>query len=218
VASAVNSEGFREILGICEGAKEDKSGWSAFLRHLVERGLKGVRLIISDACRGLVESAAEYLPDARWQRCMVHFYRNVFSHVPATKVRDVSHMLKAIHAQENRASADDKAKAIIADLRLLKMGKAADLVEQSVHETLTYYAFPDIHWHKIRTNNPLERIMREIRRRTRVVGAFPDGQSCLNLAAARLRHIAGTQWSTKRYMNMRPLFQAEQTQTEAAVA
>jgi transposase-like protein len=218
VASAVNSEGFREILGISEGAKEDKSGWSTFLRHLVERGLKGVRLIISDACRGLVESAAEYLPDARWQRCMVHFYRNVFSHVPATKVRDVSHMLKAIHAQESRASADDKAQAIIAELRLLKMGKAADLVEQSVHETLTYYAFPDIHWHKIRTNNPLERIMREIRRRTRVVGAFPDGQSCLNLAAARLRHIAGTQWSTKRYMNMRPLFEAEQTQTEAAVA
>src|SRR5579872_5771195 len=78
VASAVNSEGFREILGICEGAKEDKSGWSAFLRHLVDRGLTGVRLIISDACRGLMESAAEYLPEARWQRCMVHFYRNVF--------------------------------------------------------------------------------------------------------------------------------------------
>ena len=218
VASAVNTEGFREILGICEGAKEDKSGWSAFLRHLAERGLKGVRLIISDACRGLVESAAEYLPDARWQRCMVHFYRNVFSHVPATKIRDVSHMLKAIHAQESRASADAKAKSIIAELRLLKMGKAAHLVEQSVHETLTCYAFPDIHWHKIRTNNPLERIMREIRRRTRVAGAFPDGQSCLNLAAARLRHIAGTQWSTKRYMNMRPLFQAEETQTKAAVA
>ena len=92
VASAVNSEGFREILGICEGAKEDKSGWSAFLRHLVDRGLKGVQLIISDACRGLMESAAEYLPEARWQRCMVHFYRNVLNHVPATKVRDVSHM------------------------------------------------------------------------------------------------------------------------------
>ena len=69
VASAVNSEGFREILGICEGAKEDKSGWSAFLRHLVDRGLNGVRLIISDACRGLTESAADYLPQARWQRC-----------------------------------------------------------------------------------------------------------------------------------------------------
>jgi transposase-like protein len=82
-------------------------------------------------------------------------------------------------------------------------------IEQSVHETLTYYAFPDIHWQKIRTNNPLERIMREIRRRTRVVGAFPDGQSCLNLAAARLRYIAGTAWSTKRYMNMRPLYQPQ---------
>ena len=106
VASAVNSEGFREILGICEGAKEDKSGWSAFLRHLVDRGLNGVQLIISDACRGLMESAAEYLPDAQWQRCMVHFYRNVFSHVPATRVREVSHMLKAIHAQESRDAAD----------------------------------------------------------------------------------------------------------------
>ena len=79
-----------------------------------------------------------------------------------------------------------------------------------------YYAFPDIHWHKIRTNNPLERIMREIRRRTRVVGAFPDGQSCLNLAAARLRYIAGTAWSAKCYMNMRPLYQPQVVQTEAA--
>ncbi|TCU13189.1 transposase, partial [Rhizobium sullae] len=86
VASAVNSEGYREILGICEGAKEDKSGWSAFLRHLVDRGHSGVQLIISDACRGLVESITDYLPEARWQRCMVHFYRNVFSHVPSTKV------------------------------------------------------------------------------------------------------------------------------------
>ena len=89
------------------------------------------------------------------------------------------------------------------------------LVERSVQETLTYYAFPDIHWQKIRTNNPLERIMREIRRRTRVVGAFPDGQSCLNLAAARLRYIAGSAWSTKRYMNMRPLYQPQVVQTGA---
>ena len=85
----------------------------------------------------------------------------------------------------------------------------------SVYETLTYYAFPDIHWQKIRTNNPLERIMKEIRRRTRVVGAFPDGQSCLNLAAARLRYIAGTAWSAKCYMNMRPLYQPQVMQTEA---
>jgi putative transposase len=137
VASAVNSEGFREILGICEGTKEDKSGWSSFLRHLVDRGLKGVRLIISDACRGLIESAAEYLPEARWQRCMVHFYRNVFSHVPSTKVREVSHMLKAIHAQESREAADNKARAIVADLRAARMTAAADLVEGSVQETLS---------------------------------------------------------------------------------
>ena len=215
VASAVNSEGFREILGICEGTKEDKSGWSSFLRHLVDRGLKGVRLIISDACRGLIESAAEYLPEARWQRCMVHFYRNVFSHVPSTKVREVSHMLKAIHAQESREAADNKARAIVADLRAARMTAAADLVEGSVQQTLSYYAFPDIHWQKIRTNNPLERIMKEIRRRTRVVGAFPDGQSCLNLAAARLRYIAGTAWSAKCYMNMRPLYQPHVFQTEA---
>ena len=97
---------------------------------------------------GLIESVAEYLPEARWQRCMVHFYRNVFSHVPPTKVRDVSHMLKAIHAQESREAAERKAKAIIEDLRTGKMNKAAELVEQAVHETLTYYAFPDIHWQK----------------------------------------------------------------------
>src|SRR5450631_2673769 len=111
VASAVNSEGFREILGICEGAKEDKSGWSAFLRHLIDRGLKGVQLVISDACRGLVESVADFLPEALYQRCMVHFYRNVFSHVPSTRVREVIHMLKAINAQESREAADNKARA-----------------------------------------------------------------------------------------------------------
>ena len=217
VASAVNAEGYREILGICEGAKEDKSGWSAFPRHLVDRGLSGVRLAISDACRGLVESVAEYLPEARWQRCMVHFYRNVFSHVPSTKLREVSHMLKAIHAQESREAAQKKAEAVIADLRSQRMPRAAELLEERIGGTLTYYGFPDTHWQKIRTNNPLERIMKEIRRRTRVVGAFPDDQSCLNLAAARLRHIAGTQWPTRKYMNMAPLY-VDQTRTAGAVA
>jgi len=218
VAIGVTAEGYREILGICEGAKEDKSGWSAFLRHLVDRGLKGVELVVSDACRGLVESVSDYLPDTRWQRCVVHFYRNVFSHVPSAKVRQVSHMLKAIHAQENRDTAAGKAEAVVTELRRQRMAKAADLVEQHVGETLTYYAFPDSHWIKLRTNNPLERIMREIRRRTRVVGAFPDGQSCLNLAAARLRHIAGTQWSTRKYMNMDPLRADHSHQHGAVVA
>ena len=148
VASAVNSEGFREILGICEGAKEDKSGWSAFLRHLVDRGLKGVQLVISDACRGL--SSASRISCRRHVTSAASTYS---SHVPSTRVREVRHMLKAIHAQESHEAADNKAKAIVEDLRASKMGKAADLVEQAVHETLT-------HWHKIRTNNPLERIMK----------------------------------------------------------
>jgi putative transposase len=209
VAVGVSAEGFREILGICEGAKEDKAGWSGFLAHLKQRGLAGVELIISDACLGLIESVAEHFPDARWQRCVVHWYRNVFGHVPSDKVREVATMLKAIHAQEDRAAAEAKAADVAAKLRAARMKKAAELVEQSVGETLSYYAFPEPHWRRIRTNNPLERIIREIRRRTRVVGAFPDGESALNLAAARLRHIAGTQWSTKRYLDLQPLHEAK---------
>jgi putative transposase len=205
VAISVNAEGYREILGIVEGAKEDKAGWSGFLAHLKARGLEGVELIISDACMGLVESAAEFYPEARWQRCIVHWYRDIFSHVPSGKVREVALMLKAIHAQESLEAAQRKVVEVVEKLRTMRLSKAADLAEAGVSETLTYYAFPEEHWRRIRTNNPLERIMREIRRRTRVVGAFPDGNSALNLAAARLRHIAGTRWSTKRYLNMKLL-------------
>jgi transposase-like protein len=211
VAIGVNDDGYREILGIVEGAKEDKKGWGAFLKHLKERGLKGVELVISDACLGLVESVAEFYPEALWQRCVVHWYRNAFSHVPTTKVRTVALMLKAIHAQESRQAAQAKARDVAAKLKTMKLRKVAEWLEQSVEETLVYYAFPDEHWRRLRTNNPLERIMREIRRRTRVVGAFPDGQSALNLAAARLRHIAGTKWSLKRYMNMDLLKQQRMT-------
>ena len=216
VAIGVNDDGYREILGIVEGAKEDRAGWSAFLKHLKERGLSGVELIISDACLGLVESAAEVYPEARWQRCTVHFYRNVFSHVPTPKLREVALMLKAIHAQENRKEARRKAEDVIAKLKAMRLRKAAELVQGHVEETLAYYSFPNEHWRRIRTNNPLERLMREIRRRTRVVGAFPDGQSALNLAAARLRHIAATKWSTKRYLNMKLLKQQEMMETKSA--
>lgn len=124
-------------------------------------------------------------------------------------------MLKAIHAQENSKAAQAKADSVIAELSGQRLSRAAELIAEHIGETLTYYAFPDSHWIKIRTNNPLEWIMKEIRRRTRVVGAFPDGQSCLNLAAARLRHIAGTQWSTRKYMDMKSLWAARETQTEA---
>ena len=201
VAIAVNSEGYREIIGVAEGAKEDKAGWSSFLTHLKGRGLRGVKLFISDKCMGLVESIAEFYPEARWQRCVVHFYRNVFSLVPKGKVREVAAMLKAIHAQENRQQAMAKAKYVETRLVAMKLKKAATMVSDGIPETLEYMSFPDEHWRHIRTNNPLERIMREIRRRTRVVGSFPDGNSALMLVAARLRHIAGTTWGTRRYIN-----------------
>ena len=202
VAIGVNREGYREILGVAEGAKEDKESWSAFLRYLKERGLKGVELIISDKCLGLIESLGDFYPAAKWQRCMVHFYRNVFTMVPKGKVREVAAMLKAIHAQENREEAIRKAGIVTKKLEGMKLGKAAKLLSEGIQETLSYYAFPEEHHRRIRTNNPLERIMREIRRRTRVVGAFPDGTSALMLVAARLRHIAGTKWGLRQYLKM----------------
>jgi putative transposase len=157
VAISVNGEGYRQILGIVEGAKEDKAGWSAFLGHLRERGLTGVELIVSDACMGLVESAAEFFPEARWQRCMVHFYRNVFSHVPAGKLREVALMLKAIHAQEDLSAAQRKAAEVIARLHGMRLGKASELVETAVPETLAYYAFPQEHWRRIRTTDEIDK-------------------------------------------------------------
>jgi len=140
-------------------------------------------------------------PEAQWRRCTVHFYRNVFGVVPSKHMRAVADMLKAIHACEDRQAAQDKAEAVI-ELYTLRLKEAAQRVQDGITETLTYYRFPASHWRCIRTNNPLERIMHEIRRRTRVVGAFPDVKSALMLAAARLRHIAGTQWGTKRYLKM----------------
>src|SRR6266540_1151548 len=205
VAIGVGTDGHRQIFGVAEGQKEDLEGWRGFLRHLKDRGLAGVQLIISDACIGLVESAAELFPDAQWQRCVVHFYRNVFTNVPKGKVADVARMLKAIHAQEDRRCAEDKVREVIAKLRAMRLTKAAELVEAKAHETLTYFAFPSNHWRQVKTNNPLERIIREIRRRTRVVGAFPDGNSALMLVAARLRHIASTKWGKRRYLAMETL-------------
>jgi putative transposase len=218
VAIGVDAEGFRSILGVMEGAKEDKASWLAFVRHLKERGLCGTELFISDRCLGLVESVSECFPEARWQRCIVHFYRNVFSLVPSGKVKEVAAMLKAIHAQEDRKEALAKIEAVAAKLTLMKLGKASELVRSSAQETLTYYDFPREHWRRIRTNNPMERVMREIRRRTRVVGAFPDGRSALMLVAARLRHVAGTRWGLRRYPDMSHLARDAATGTEAAAA
>ena len=218
VAIGVGSDGYREILGVSEGAKEDSESWRNFLRHLKSRGLKGVQLVISDKCLGLVEALAEFYPEAAWQRCAVHFYRNVFTVVPKSKAKNVAAMLKAIHAQEDRQAALEKAKAVADKLRSMQLSAAAEIVGQGAVETLSYMSFPREHWRSLRTNNMLERIMREIRRRTRVVGAFPDGHSALMLVAARLRHIAGTRWGSRCYLDMERLREPAEQEISIATA
>jgi putative transposase len=218
VAVAVRSDGYREILGVSEGTKEDQESWRSFLRYLKGRGLKGVKLVISDKCLGLLEALGEFYPEARWQRCMVHWYRNVFTVTPRGRRKEVAAMLKAIHGQEDRQAAREKAAAVAQKLESMKLGQAAAIVRAGVEETLSYMAFPREHWTRIRTNNMLERIMREIRRRTRVVGNFPDGQSAVMLVAARLRHVAGTRWGTRQYMDMERLREQEQEDQTVAVA
>jgi len=140
----------------------------------------------------------------------------VFTLVPRGKVKEVGMMLKAFHASRDRQTAMEKAEAVIKKLEVKKLRKAAQKVKESIHETLAYYDFPSAYWRRIRTNNPLEWILREVRRRTRVVGAFPDGNSALMLVAARLRHIAGTKWGTRRYLNMNLIKEMEAEKEIAA--
>ena len=206
VAIAVNKDGYREVLGAAEGMKEDKASWVSFFQWLRGRGLEGVKLIVGDKCLGMLEAVGEVFPEAKYQRCVVHFYRNIFSVVPKSKVKNVAKMLKAIHAQESKKASREKAAAVVSELKAMKLPEAAKKVEAGIEETLTYCDFPSEHWVKIRTNNVIERMNREIRRRTRVVGAFPDGNSALMLVCARLRHVAGTQWGCKKYMNMKRIW------------
>jgi putative transposase len=205
IAMAVNEDGYREVIGASEGMKEDKTSWLEFMKSLKERGLSGTQLFIGDKCLGLLEAVNETFPEAKFQRCTVHFYRNVFSVTPRSKMKEVAAMLKAIHAQEDKEAAKEKATAVVAKLRDMKLKEAAKKVEDSILETLTYMDFPQAHWTKLRSNNVIERLNREIRRRTRVVGTFPDGHSALMLVCARLRYVASKAWGTKMYMSMRHL-------------
>jgi transposase-like protein len=132
----VNEDGYREVLGAAEGMKEDMVSWLEFFQWLRGRGLEGVRLIVGDKCLGMLEAVYEVFPDAKYQRCTVHFYRNVFSVVPRSKIKVVAKMLKAIHAQESKAAFREKAKAVVQSLQEMKLDKAAKKVEDSIEETL----------------------------------------------------------------------------------
>ena len=141
VAIAVNEDGYREVLGAAEGMKEDKASWVSFFQWLRGRGLEGVKLVVGDKCLGMLEAVGEVFPEAKYQRCIVHFYRNVFSVVPRSKVKPVVKMLKAIHAQESKKAAREKAKAVVEELRSMKLKEAARKVEDGIEETLTYCDF-----------------------------------------------------------------------------
>jgi len=217
VAIGVNQDGYREILGAAEGMKEDHESWKNFFLWLKERGLTGVKLFVGDKNLGMLETIGEVFPEAKYQRCIVHFYRNVFSVVPKGKIREAAMMLKAIHAQENKEAARQKAARVAEKLREMKLQAAARKVEDGIEETLTFMDFPSQHWTRIRTNNTLERLNREIKRRTRAIGAFPDGNSALMLVCARLRHVAGTDWGTRRYMNMDHLLEMDADPNETLI-
>ncbi|WP_270554676.1 IS256 family transposase [Bifidobacterium adolescentis] len=204
VAIGVDSEGHREVIGVAEGMKEDGDSWEQFVRGMIERDLKGVRLVVGDRCAGLVSTVNSMLPKARYQRCMVHFMRNVLSRTPPTHRQWASAALKAIFAMESRESALAKAESVAAEMEARRLKAAANCLREGVGETTTYLLpeFPDGHRRRIRTNNMIERLNREIRRRTRVVGSFPNGNSALMLVCARIRYVTDNEWSTRRYLDM----------------
>lgn len=209
VAIGVNGNGDREVIGCAEGFTESKDSWKEFLLWLRGRGLAGVRMVTGDKSLGMLGALEEVFPQAKYQRCTVHFYRNVFGKVPRQKREKVAKMLKAIHAQESFDASMAKAEKVASDLEAMKLGAAAKVVREGCAETLAYTAFPMSHWARIRTNNAIERLNREIRRRTRVVGTFPDGKSALMLATARLKYIAESEWGSRRYLDVSLLKEVE---------
>lgn len=202
VAIGVNDDGYREVIGAAEGFTESSECWRDFLSWLRSRGLRGVRMFTGDKAAGMVGSIAEVFPGAAYQRCTVHFYRNVLSKVPKSRRAKVAAMLKAIHAMESREASEAKALAVADELERMGLREAAKVVREGYAETLAYTRFPQEHWRRIRTNNAIERINREIRRRTRVVGTFPDGRSALMLVTARLKYVAESEWGSRRYLDV----------------
>lgn len=207
VAVGVGMDGRREVLSVAEGMKEDSESWREFIKGMLARGLKGVRLVTGDRCAGLVAAVNELLPGARYQRCMVHFERNILAKVNPKNRDWAADALKAIFSMESRDKALEKAESVAKDMEARKLREAAKCLREGIGETTTYLLddYPREHRRRIRTNNMIERLNREIRRRTRVVGSFPDGRSALMLICARVRYVTSSEWSTRRYLDMSKL-------------
>lgn len=204
VAIGVGLDGHREVLSVAEGMKEDAESWRSFVKGMLARGLKGVRLVTGDRCAGLVSAVGELLPGAHYQRCMVHFERNILAKVNPKNRDWAADALKAVFSMETRGKALEKAESVARDMEARKLKEAASCLRDGIGETTTYLLddYPREHRRRIRTNNMIERLNREIRRRTRVVGSFPDGRSALMLVCARVRYVTSNEWSTRRYLDM----------------
>jgi putative transposase len=185
VATAVNADGRREILGVDVLTSEDGAGWTAFLRDLVARGLSGVELVISDAHQGLKEAIAAVLPGASWQRCRTHFMRNLLTRVPKSAQGLVATLVRSVFAQPDAASTWAQQARVVEQLGE-RFPAAAELLADAAADLLAFTAFPKEHWRQVWSNNPQERLNREIRRRTDVVGIFPNRAAVIRLVGAVL--------------------------------
>ena len=163
VAIGVSEDGYREVIGCAEGFAESSERWRDFLSWLKPRGLRGVRMFAGDKAAGMVGSIAEVFPKAKYQRCTVHFYRNVLAKIAKSKRPQAAAMLKAIHAMEFREAAATKAETVADDLESMRLKEAAKVVRDGHAETLAYCEMPREHWRRIRTNNAIEQLNREIR-------------------------------------------------------
>jgi len=196
IALGVDETGHRTILGFQVGAAESEAFWVEFLRSLVKRGLTGVQLVISDAHEGLKKAVAKVLNGASWQRCRVHFMRNVLAHVPKGDKKLVAAHIRTIFAQPDREAAGQQLDKVVEELAP-SWPKAAELLEQAEHDLLAHMRFPKAHWKRLASSNPLERLNREIRRRTKVVQIFPDEGSLVRLAGAILMET-NDEWAVGR--------------------
>ncbi len=218
LAIGVRETGEREVLGFAIGASEDRAFWLSFLRHLVERGLQGVQLVISDSHAGLQAALSQVLTGATWQRCRVHFMRNVLAHVPHGDKSMVAAALRTFFAQPNRQEAGQQLQEVVRAMAP-RWPKAAQLVAEAEEDVLAYLAFPPEHWTRIYSTNPLERLNREIKRRTNVVGIFPDADAASRLIGAVLLEQADEWEVDRRYFShesMRRLLEPEPLQLAAA--
>jgi putative transposase len=201
IAYGVNTEGHRSVLGLDVDVAETQEGWVAFLKKLRARGLSGVQLVISDAFEGLKAAIAQVFPEASWQRCKVHLLRNILARVPRSARPMVSAMVRMVFLESNLELAKERLRQVADQLRE-RFPDAAQLLEDAEEDVLAFTHFPFSHWSKLCSTNPLERLNREIARRTDVVSIFPNRASLLRLATAYLQE-QDEEWLTeRRYMSL----------------